>query len=71
MLKGPWQVAAIDDPRRAYLIYRDANADYWAAMPEGAALLEGRVPDVYKRQIWRSMIVSTVNVFFRKTNIHS
>lgn len=45
MIKGSWKTAQIDDPRRAYLVWREANAEYWNSMPEGdSAILEGRVP---------------------------
>lgn len=45
MIKGAWKTAKIDDPRRDYLIWRDANAEYWHSMPEGdLAMLEGRAP---------------------------
>lgn len=45
MIKGSWKTAQIDDPRRDYLVWRDANAEYWNSMPEGDfAILEGRVP---------------------------
>ncbi len=46
MIKGNWKVAKIDDPRREYLVWRDANYDYWHSMPEGSvAILEGRIPE--------------------------
>lgn len=45
MIKGEWKVAQIDDPRRDYLIWRDANQEYWESMPEGdVAILDGRTP---------------------------
>lgn len=45
MIKGNWKAAQIDDPRRDYLVWRDANTEYWNSMPEGSvAILEGRVP---------------------------
>lgn len=45
MIKGDWKTAQIDDPRREYLVWRDANAEYWSSMPEGdLAILEGRTP---------------------------
>lgn len=45
MIKGDWKVAQIDDPRRDYLVWRDANTEYWDSMPEGnCAILEGRAP---------------------------
>lgn len=45
MIKGNWKTAQIEDSRRDYLIWRDANAQYWESMPEGdSAILEGRVP---------------------------
>lgn len=45
MIKGDWKVAQIDDPRREYLIWRDANTEYWNSMPEGdVAILEGSSP---------------------------
>lgn len=44
MIKGPWSVARIDDPRREYLLYRDATSGYWDSMPEKNAIMEGRVP---------------------------
>lgn len=45
MIKGQWKVAKIGDPRRDYLVWRDANAAYWSSMPEGdIAILEGRAP---------------------------
>ncbi|MEG0943881.1 MAG: FtsX-like permease family protein, partial [Angelakisella sp.] len=44
MIKGGWQAAAIEDPRREYLIYRDANAAYWASMPERFEVMEGHIP---------------------------
>lgn len=45
LIKGDWKVAQIDDPRRDYLVWRDANAAYWESMPEGdIAILEGRPP---------------------------
>lgn len=46
LLKGQWKAASIEDPRRDYLIWRDANAEYWNSMPEGdSCILEGRAPD--------------------------
>lgn len=45
MIKGNWKAAQIDDPRRDYLVWRDANTEYWESMPEGGiAILEGRIP---------------------------
>lgn len=45
MIKGSWRTAQIDDPRRDYLVWRDANAAYWNSMPEGdLAILEGCAP---------------------------
>lgn len=44
MIKGSWLVAKIDDPRMEYLVFRDANAEYWDSMPEKDSILEGRVP---------------------------
>lgn len=45
MIKGDWKVAKIDDPRRDYLIFRDASVEYLDSMPEGSkSILEGRVP---------------------------
>lgn len=45
LIKGDWKTAQIDDPRRNYLVWRDANAAYWNSMPEGdLAILEGRPP---------------------------
>lgn len=45
LIKGDWKTAQIDDPRRDYLAWRDANAAYWESMPEGdIAILEGRAP---------------------------
>lgn len=45
LIKGDWKTARIDDPRRDYLVWRDANAAYWNSMPEGdSAILEGRAP---------------------------
>lgn len=45
MIKGNWKTAQIDDPRRDYLVWRDANAEYWESMPEGElAIMEGRPP---------------------------
>lgn len=45
MIKGDWKAAKIEDPRRDYLIWRDANAGYWESMPEGdIAITEGRAP---------------------------
>lgn len=44
MLKGPWKIAGIDDPRRSYLAIRGLNTSYWRDMPEHTAILEGRVP---------------------------
>lgn len=45
LIKGDWKTAQIDDPRRKYLVWRDANAAYWASMPEGnIAILEGHAP---------------------------
>lgn len=44
MIKGGWECAKIDDPRRDYLVYRDANAEYWASMPEQYEIIEGRIP---------------------------
>lgn len=46
LLKGAWKVASIDDTRRDYLIWRDANTEYWSSMPEGGScILEGRAPE--------------------------
>lgn len=45
LIKGSWKTAQIDDPRRDYLVWRDANDAYWESMPEGnSAILEGRAP---------------------------
>lgn len=45
LIKGRWRTAQIDDPRRDYLVWRDANDAYWKSMPEGdSAILEGRAP---------------------------
>lgn len=45
MIKGDWKVGKIDDSRRDYLIWRDANAEYWNSMPEGSVgILEGYAP---------------------------
>lgn len=44
MIKGDWMVAEINDPRRDYLIWRDANAEYWESMPEKNNILEGSIP---------------------------
>ncbi len=45
MIKDDWKVSKIDDPRRDYIVWREANADYWKVMPEGnTAILEGRAP---------------------------
>lgn len=44
MLKGNWNVAKIEDPRRDYLVWSDANADYWTSMPDKDGILEGRIP---------------------------
>jgi len=44
MIKGTWEAAAIEDPRRPYLIYRPLTSSYWADMPEHSMILKGRVP---------------------------
>lgn len=45
LIKGGWKTARIVDPRRDYLVWRDANAAYWDSMPEGdLAILAGRAP---------------------------
>lgn len=45
LIKGAWKTARIDDPRRDYLVWRDANGAYWDSMPEGdLAILDGRRP---------------------------
>lgn len=45
MIKGDWKTGKIDDPRRSYLLWRDASSEYWESMPEGrSAILEGRIP---------------------------
>lgn len=46
MIKGDWKVAEIDDPRRDYIVWREANSEYWSSMPEGnSSILEGRAPE--------------------------
>ncbi|MEF2966982.1 ABC transporter permease [Paenibacillus sp. M1] len=44
MIKGTWEAAKIDDPRRPYLVMRGLTAAYWTNMPEAAMIMEGRVP---------------------------
>lgn len=45
MIKGNWKTAKIEDPRRDYLVWRDATTEYWNSIPEGSiAILEGRIP---------------------------
>lgn len=44
MIKGEWQTARIEDPRRSYLIFRNANREYWESMPEAGGIMEGRIP---------------------------
>lgn len=44
MIKGAWMTTRIDDPRREYLVFRDANAQYWDSMPEKYEIMEGRAP---------------------------
>ncbi len=46
LIKGAWLAAQTDasDPKRPYLIFRDANAAYWDSMPEKDLILEGRIP---------------------------
>lgn len=44
MIKGAWMTAQIEDPRREYLVYRNANALYWDSMPEKYGIMEGRIP---------------------------
>lgn len=45
MIKGAWEVAEIEDPRRPYLVMRGLTASYWSDMPEHHLILEGRIPD--------------------------
>lgn len=45
MIKGAWEVAAIVDPRRPYLIMRGLTSNYWSDMPEHRMITEGRVPE--------------------------
>ncbi|WP_334076738.1 ABC transporter permease [Paenibacillus sanfengchensis] len=44
MIKGPWEVAQIEDPRRPYLVMRGLTSSYWSDMPERQHILEGRIP---------------------------
>lgn len=44
MIKAPFIMAKIQDPRREYLSLRCANAAYWKHMPEKNELTKGRVP---------------------------
>lgn len=45
LIKGDWKVAQIDNPRRDYLVWRDANDAYWDNIPEGNLdISKGRVP---------------------------
>lgn len=44
MIKGPWEIAAIEDPRRPYLAMRGLTSNYWEFMPEHQAIIEGRIP---------------------------
>ncbi|MNC00621.1 FtsX-like permease family protein [compost metagenome] len=44
MVKGSWSLALTGDERRPYLAFRGFNESYWRDMPEGAAILEGRIP---------------------------
>lgn len=46
MIKGAWKAAQIEDSRRDYLVWRDANTAYWNSMPEGLiGITEGRMPE--------------------------
>lgn len=45
MVKGDFQTGKVEDPRRDYIIFRNANAEYWDSMPEKSAILEGRIPE--------------------------
>lgn len=45
MIKGAWETAKIDDPRRPYLIMRGLTGNYWRDMPEHHLILEGRIPE--------------------------
>lgn len=44
MIKGPWETAKIDDPRRQYLITQHLTANYWNYMSEHDMIIEGQVP---------------------------
>lgn len=49
LIKGKWETALLpeeerQDSRRAYLIYRGANEEYWDSMPERETITEGRRP---------------------------
>lgn len=44
MIKGTWETAKIDDPRRPYLAMRALTANYWNYMPEHDLITEGHVP---------------------------
>lgn len=45
MIKGAWEVAEIEDPRRPYLVMRGLTSSYWSDMPEHRLILEGRIPE--------------------------
>lgn len=44
MIKGAWEVAQIEDPRRPYLVMRRLTSSYWSDMSERQHILEGRIP---------------------------